>query len=132
MGERFNDELTFKDSTRHETDNKDGDMEPENKPQNENILSFDQWKKTLEQTRPGVALQNYLKVLSFHDLVNEYKHVLEALEREPLNPELTKSAKSILREFSDRLGEHSIEHSDSLTALRKKLENRIFNLNGLL
>lgn len=98
----------------------------------ENILSFDQWKKTLEQTRPDQSLQDYLKVLSFHDLVNEYKHVLQELDREPLNTELTKKTKSILREFSDRLGEHSMEHSDSLTALRKKIEKRIFDLNGLI
>lgn len=99
---------------------------------NNNILSFEKWKKNLDETKPDQDLKNYLKVLSFHDLVNEYKHVLTDLDKEPLNLELTRRTKSILHEFSNRLGEHSSDHSDSLSLLKKKIEQRIFDLNGLI
>lgn len=97
-----------------------------------NVISFEKWKSALAETKSERSLQDYLKVLSFHDLVNEYKDVLSDLDREPLNQEITKRTKSILIEFSNRLGEHSSEHSDSLGVLRKKIERKIFDLNGLL
>jgi len=97
-----------------------------------NVISFEKWKNGLAEAKSEQSLNDYLKVLSFHDLVNEYKDVLSDLDREPLNQEITRRTKSILLEFSNRLGEHSSEHSDSLGVLRKKIERKIFDLNGLL
>jgi len=96
------------------------------------ILPFDQWKKTLIDLKSDQSTNEYFKILNFHDLVNEYQHILGELDRAPLNPDLTRRSKSILKEFSDRLGEHSSEHSDSLSLLRGKIEKRIFDLNALL
>lgn len=98
----------------------------------ENILPFDQWKKTLGSGLEGKSLKKYLKVLSFHDLVTEYQSIIQELKNSPLNSELTQKSKLILKEFSDRLGEHSVGVSDSLSEMRSKIEKKIFDLNELL
>lgn len=98
----------------------------------QNVLSFEQWKRTQGEKTEGQSITQYLKVLSFHDLVNEYQSIIQELKDSPLNTELTQKSKLILKEFSDRLGEHSIGISDSLTEMRSKIEKKIFDLNGLL
>lgn len=103
-----------------------------NKTAGHNVLSFEQWKRSHGEKTEGQSLTQYLKVLSFHDLVNEYQSIIQELKDSPLNTELTQKSKLILKEFSDRLGEHSIGISDSLTEMRSKIEKKIFDLNGLL
>lgn len=98
----------------------------------QNILSFEQWKRAQGDKAEGQSITQYLKVLSFHDLVNEYQSIIQELKDSPLNTELTQKSKLILKEFSDRLGEHSIGVSDSLSEMRSKIEKKIFDLNGLL
>jgi nucleoside diphosphate kinase len=98
----------------------------------QNVLSFEQWRLKQGERTQGQSLTQYLKVLSFHDLVNEYQSIIQELKDFPLNTELTQKSKTILSEFSDRLGEHSIGGSDSLTEMRSKIEKKIFDLNGLL
>lgn len=102
------------------------------KSSSENVLSFEQWRRAQGEKTEGQSIKQYLKVLSFHDLVNEYQSIIQELKDSPLNTELTQKSKLILKEFSDRLGEHSIGISDSLTEMRSKIEKKIFDLNGLL
>lgn len=101
-----------------------------------NVLPFEQWKISSQVRHQNDAVerpyQEYFQVLSFHDLVNEYQAVINELNSSPLDKDLTAKSRQILRELNERIGEHSPEQYESILTLRKKIEKRIFDLNGLL
>lgn len=97
-----------------------------------NVLPFDQWKQKFQDAATEKPLQEYFQVLSFHDLVTEYQSVISELNTSPLDRELTLKSRQILRELNERIGENSSEQYESVLQLRKRIERRIFDLNGLL
>lgn len=101
-----------------------------------NILSFEQWKSHAQENKQKIAAdrpyQEYFEVLDFHDLVNEYRFVIEELNSSPLDKDLTEKSRLILRELNERVGENSPEQFESIQVLRNKIEKRIFDLNSLL
>lgn len=97
-----------------------------------NVLPFEQWKLKFQDLQSEKPLQDYYQVLSFHDLVNEYQAVINDLNDSPLDKELTSKSRQILRELNERIGENSQEQYESVLQLRKRIEKRIFDLNGLL
>ncbi|MBT3586803.1 MAG: hypothetical protein HN509_17965 [Halobacteriovoraceae bacterium] len=97
-----------------------------------NVIPFDQFKVQRMKTKEEKGLRDYLGLLSFNQLINETSSVINELNNTPLNAELTLHSKLVLKEFAKRLGTESTTFSTTLKKLGNRLEERIFELQGLL
>lgn len=99
--------------------------------QTNNVLSLKEWKKQIENAVEESSMKDYFNVLSFNDLINETKLVVNELNDKPLSEEITKKSRLILKEFNERLEKESDGFAKVLTLLRENVEEKILDLRSI-
>ncbi|AUN97226.1 hypothetical protein DOM21_15530 [Bacteriovorax stolpii] len=87
----------------------------------ENLVSLDQWKT---QKREG-NFSDYLKVLSFNDLMNESDSLMDQLKRSEEMDDLFSKTRVMMNEFTNRLEKESKHLADSVKDLKKQIEDKL-------
>lgn len=87
----------------------------------ENLVSLDQWKT---HKREG-NFSDYLKVLSFNDLMNESDSLMDQLKRSEEMDDLFSKTRVMMNEFTNRLEKESKHLADSVKDLKKQIENKL-------
>ena len=87
----------------------------------ENLVNLDQWKN---QKREG-SFSDYLKVLSFSDLMNESNSLVDQIKRNDGVEEIYSKTKLMMNEFTTRLEKESRHFSDSVRDLKKSIEDKL-------
>lgn len=87
----------------------------------ENLVSLDQWKS---QKREG-NFSDYLKVLSFNDLMNESDSLMDQLKRSEEMDDLFSKTRVMMNEFTNRLEKESKHLADSVKDLKKQIEDKL-------
>lgn len=87
----------------------------------ENLVSLDQWKN---QKRDG-NFSDYLKVLSFNDLMNESDSLMDQIKRSEDMDDLFSKTKVMMNEFTHRLEKESRNLADSVKDLKKSIEDKL-------
>jgi hypothetical protein len=108
----------------------------------ENVVSLDDWKKlkeaSLAEWRPKNSnekcaekqFSDYFNILSFSELINESTDIIKELNHRPISSEITMKSKILLSQFSKRLGDESKEVADTFQDMRKRIEDKIIDLNN--
>jgi len=116
----------------------------ENDNQLENVVSLENWKKikdaslakwepqSLDEKRAEKQFKDYFNILSFSELINESTDIIKELNQSPLSTEITMKSKILLSQFSKRLGDESKEVADTFQDMRKRIEDKIIDLNNRL
>ena len=87
----------------------------------ENLVSLDQWKT---HKREG-NFSDYLKVLSFNDLINESDSLMDQLKKSEEVEDLFSKTRVMMNEFTNRLEKESRHLADSVKDLKKQIEDKL-------
>ena len=87
----------------------------------ENLVSLDQWKNTKREGN----FSDYLKVLSFNDLMNESDSLMDQLKRSEEVEDLFSKTRVMMNEFTNRLEKESKHLADSVKDLKKQIEDKL-------
>jgi hypothetical protein len=87
----------------------------------ENLVSLDDWKN---QKRDS-SFSDYLKVLSFNDLMNESNDLIDQMKRSDEGNDLFSKTRVIMNEFSFRLEKESKHLANSVKDFKKQLEDKL-------
>ena len=87
----------------------------------ENLVILDQWKNA---KREG-SFSDYLKVLSFNDLINESDSLMNQLKRNEKTEDLFSKSRIMLNEFTMRLERESRSLAISVKDLKKSIEDKL-------
>ena len=87
----------------------------------ENLVSLDQWKNTKREGN----FSDYLKVLSFNDLMNESDSLMDQLKRSEEVEDLFSKTRVMMNEFTTRLEKESKHLADSVKDLKKQIEDKL-------
>ncbi len=89
--------------------------------ESENLVSLDQWKN---QKRDN-SFSDYLKVLSFNDLMSESNELMNQLKKSEAEADLFSKTRVIMNEFTHRLERESRHLADSVKDLKKQIEDKL-------
>lgn len=87
----------------------------------ENLVSLDQWKN---HKREG-CFSDYLKVLSFNDLMNESNNLMDQIKRSEEVEDLFSKTRVMMNEFTARLEKESRHLAHSVKDLKKQIEDKL-------
>lgn len=85
----------------------------------DNLVSLDQWKNHKKDN----SFSDYLKVLSFHDLMNESNELMNQMKHD--DEDLFSKTRSIMNEFTLRLERESRHLADSVKDFKKQIEDKL-------
>jgi hypothetical protein len=88
-----------------------------------NLVNLDQWKHHKRES----SFSDYLKVLSFNDLVNESNHLAQEIKRQAAADHLLSRTKLMMNELTHRLERESKMLAHSVVDLKKQIEDRIID-----
>ena len=88
----------------------------------ENLVILDQWKNA---KREG-SFSEYLKVLSFNDLINESDSLMNQLKRNEKTEDLFTKSRMMLNEFTVRLERESRNLAVTVKDIKKSIEEKIY------
>ncbi len=97
-----------------------------------NVVPLSSWKSIREAEVKEKSMSDYLKVLSFHDLLVETEEIIKEINSKPLSQEITLKSKQLLREVNQRLQKDSDGFANALKDLRLQSEKTMFDIKGLL
>ncbi len=80
-----------------------------------NVVNIDAWKKGLKEN----GFSEYIKILSFSDLINESHNLLEHLNNDRQDVDIIKKSKIVMNEFKNRLEKESKSLASSVNDLTK-------------
>lgn len=89
--------------------------------ESENLVSLDQWKNQ----KRDASFSDYLKVLSFNDLMNESNEIMNQLKRSDEGDDLFSKTRVIMNEFTNRLEKESKHLAMSVKDLKKQIEDKL-------
>ena len=87
----------------------------------ENLVILDQWKNLKKESH----FSDYLKVLSFNDLINESDSLMNQLKRNEKTEDLFTKSRVMLNEFTMRLERESRNLAISVKDLKKSIEDKL-------
>lgn len=87
---------------------------------NANITELANWKSKKVEN----SFSEYLKVLSFNELMNESEHLIEEMKKDQSSLDLFTRTKVMMNEFTDRLEKESRQLAMSVKDLKKDIENK--------
>lgn len=89
--------------------------------ESDNLVSLDQWKNQ----KRDASFSDYLKVLSFNDLMNESNELMDQMRRNQNEGDLFSKTRVIMNEFTNRLEKESKYLADSVKDLKNKFEDKL-------
>lgn len=87
----------------------------------ENLVNLDQWKSR----KRDANFSDYLKVLSFNDLMNESNELMDQLKRSDDGIDLLGKTRVIMNEFTYRLEKESKHLAESVKDFKKQIEDKL-------
>jgi hypothetical protein len=78
--------------------------------ESENLVNLDQWKSKKNDS----SFSDYLKVLSFNDLMNESNELIAQMKRSEESDDFFSKTRLMMSEFSNRLEKESKHLADSV------------------
>lgn len=87
----------------------------------ENLVSLEQWKSKKRDS----SFSDYLKVLSFNDLISESNELMDQLKRNDESDDIFSKTKVMMNEFSLRLEKESKQLAESVKDLKKQIEDKL-------
>ncbi len=96
-----------------------------------NVRSLDTFRRRKEESERKIALKEYLSVLSFNELLTESNDIIQELNSNPLDMDLSARSTLILKEFHDRIRE-SKNLENTLSDLCQETEERLSELHDRL
>jgi hypothetical protein len=87
----------------------------------ENLVNLDQWKNQKREA----CFSDYLKVLSFNDLMNESNSLMDQIKRSDDVVDLFSKTRFMMNEFTNRLEKESRHLADSVKDLKKQIEDKL-------
>jgi hypothetical protein len=88
--------------------------------ESENLVNLDQWKNHKREN----SFSDYLKVLSFNDLMNESNELLDQIKRSE-EGDLFSKTRVIMNEFTSRLEKESRHLAESVKDFKKQIEDKL-------
>ena len=85
----------------------------------DNLVSLEQWKSFKRDN----SFSDYLKVLSFNDLMNESVEIMNQIKEN--DDDLFSKTRSIMNEFTHRLEQESRHLADSVKDFKKQIEDKL-------
>ena len=96
------------------------------------VMSLGDVKKRKEREKAEASMRDYLKILSFGELIDETSMIIREINSKPLTKELASRSKMVLKELGLRIDEQSKSFDTSLESMRSSLEKKILEIQGLL
>lgn len=93
--------------------------------ESDNLVSLDQWKNSLRESKKENCFSDYLKVLSFNDLMNESNELMDQIKRSDEGDDLFSKTRVIMNEFTHRLEKESKHLAESVKELKKQIEDKL-------
>lgn len=87
----------------------------------ENLVSLDDWKNHKKESN----FSDYLKVLSFNDLMNESDSLMNQIKKSDEMDDLFSKTKLMMNEFTSRLEKESKNLAESVKDLKKQIEDKL-------
>ena len=87
----------------------------------ENLVNLEQWKNSKKESK----FSDYLKVLSFNDLINESDSLMNQLKRSEKSEDLFSKSRVMINEFALRLEKESKNLAESVKDLKKTIEDKL-------
>lgn len=87
----------------------------------ENLVSLNQWKNHKRDN----SFSDYLKVLSFNDLMNESNDLMNQINKNNEAEDLFSKTKMMMNEFSTRLEKESKFLAESVKDFKNKIEDKL-------
>lgn len=99
-----------------------------------NVVSLAAWKNTRPvSNKEKESVRAYLKLLSFHELINETQEVIKEISAGKINQEVELISSEIIHEIDHRASsEGNLALKEALNDIKKKFEANIIRLNDLL
>lgn len=89
--------------------------------ESDNLVSLDQWKNYKRDSN----FSDYLKVLSFNDLMSESNELMNQIKKSDEADDLFSKTRVIMNEFSHRLEKESKHLALSVKDLKKQIEDKL-------
>ena len=86
-----------------------------------NLISIDQWKKH----KRDANFSDYLKVLSFNDLMSESNDLISQIKKSEHEVDLFSKTRVMMNEFTFRLEKESKHLAESVKDLKKQIEDKL-------
>lgn len=87
----------------------------------DNLVNLDQWKND----KRDACFSDYLKVLSFNDLMTESSALMDQMKSEDASTDLFRKTKVMMNEFTHRLEKESKHLATSVKDLKKQIEDKL-------
>lgn len=87
----------------------------------ENLVSLDDWKNHKKESN----FSDYLKVLSFNDLMNESDSLMNQIKKSDEMDDLFSKTKLMMNEFTSRLEKESKSLAESVKDIKKQIEDKL-------
>ena len=71
------------------------------------ISCFTEWKLKFQELYVEKSIKRYLKILSFHDLIQESNALADSIISNPIDRKSTKYSRLIMKEFKNRVEDDS-------------------------
>ncbi len=99
----------------------------------ENVATIEELKSRKEQSGKEKIILDYLRILTFSELIDETSEVIKELNDTPFNSDLAIRGRLVLKELEDRLEAHSQEISKPFfNQIRKILEQKLLEIQNFL
>ena len=89
--------------------------------ESENLINLDQWKNQKRDSN----FSDYLKILSFNDLMNESNELMDQIKRNNEADDLFSKTRVIMNEFTHRLEKESKHLANSVKDFKKQIEDKL-------
>lgn len=100
-----------------------------------NVISLALWKnkKSASSDKEKESVRAYLKLLSFHELINETQEVIKEISAGKINQEVELISSEIIHEIDNRASsEGNSALKEALEDIKQKFHQNIIRLNDLL
>ncbi len=87
----------------------------------DNLVDLGEWKSL----KKDANFSDYLKVLSFNDLMTESTALMDQIKRNDEGDDLFSKTKVIMNEFTHRLERESKQLAHSVKDLKKQIEDKL-------
>ncbi len=94
-----------------------------------NIFSLNSFKRRYLQGAKLRGFEEYFKVLSFNQFINEVTELIKELAQNDFNEDMTLRSKAALTEFNNRLQGEDSAFSPAINSMRLNIESRLSNFH---
>ncbi|MDO9181297.1 MAG: hypothetical protein Q7U04_02760 [Bacteriovorax sp.] len=93
--------------------------------ESENLVNLDQWKNHKRDGARDASFSDYLKVLSFNDLMTESTELMNQIKKSDEGSDLFSKTRVMMNEFTHRLEVESKHLADSVKDFKKQIEDKL-------